>query len=242
MAATVPTGTTLLRVAMPDRPGSLATLAGRLARAGLDIVRVEVVSADGTTAVDDLLVRGAGAERAVARLSDVRVLAVREDGTLPDPGLAMAAACARITAAETASGARMALVEAALALADAHRGALLRDRGDGRLEVVASTEGAVPPVALDGFGPARRALAEDAAVTASGDREWAPPPFRERFHGGAVAVVPAGVAHVLCVVRTDWFPFIETEVERLRGLARVAWGVLRRDEGAGTPAAAGGRA
>ena len=226
--------TTLLRVAMPDRVGSLARVATRLAQAGIDIVRVEVVSADGTTAIDDLLVRGPDPERVVARVpSEARIVGVRDHGELPDPGLAMAAACARVTGAATSAAARIAVVEGALALADAHRGLLLGDGGDGWLRPLAATV-PVEPVPRDAFAAARAAVDDGAATTMSGDREWAPPAVRESMAAGAVAVVPVGDGSrplVLCVARTDWFPFVAAEMDRLRAFGRVAAGVLRAVDG-----------
>jgi predicted amino acid-binding ACT domain protein len=46
----------VLRVAMPDRPGSLATLASTIAEAGVDIAAVDVVETDEGIALDDLVV------------------------------------------------------------------------------------------------------------------------------------------------------------------------------------------
>ena len=46
----------ILRVAMPDRPGSLATLASAIADAGVDIAAVDVVETDAGIALDDLVV------------------------------------------------------------------------------------------------------------------------------------------------------------------------------------------
>jgi hypothetical protein len=230
MDAPVDDETTLLRVAMPDRVGSLARIAGRFAEAGIDIVRVEVVSADGAVAVDDLLVRGRDPERVVAKIpSEAKLLGVRPHAMLPDPGLAMAAACARITDAHSLAAARTRLVDAALSLADAHAGVLLRSTGRGSLRPVASTVGRVEPVRLEAFPLAQDALERDHAATASGDLLWAPPSLRAALHGGAVAVVPVGEPRclVLCIVRADWFPFVAAELERLRALARVASGVLR---------------
>jgi hypothetical protein len=46
----------MLRCAVPDRPGALASLAGAIADAGGDIHAVDVVDSDGGIALDDLVV------------------------------------------------------------------------------------------------------------------------------------------------------------------------------------------
>src|SRR4051794_32558542 len=185
-------GTMLLRVALPDRIGSLARLAGLLAHDRVDILRVEVVWSEPGLAVDDLLVRGADAGRALAGAPEVRLLGVREEGTLPDPGLAMAGACALVAEAEDLDGARLALVDAALALVGAHRGVLLRDTRRGALRPIASSAGRLSLVPYPDFELARRALDDGVAVTVSGDVEWGPEALRTELAGGAIAAVPVG--------------------------------------------------
>jgi hypothetical protein len=84
---------TLLRLELPNTPGSLAAVAHVLGSCDVNIVRLEVVgSADGV-AVDDLLVTDGDLDTAVARFgAGVRVLAREPQGMLPDAGLAMAEA------------------------------------------------------------------------------------------------------------------------------------------------------
>ena len=73
----------LLRVQVPDRPGSLGALATALGGAGADIMSVDIVERDAGTAVDDLVVDlppGAlpdGLITAAERLDGVRVISVR---------------------------------------------------------------------------------------------------------------------------------------------------------------------
>ena len=221
--------TTLLRIALPDKVGVLALVAGRLAAEGIDILRVEVVSADGRTAVDDLLVRGSRPERALDELHPaVQLLASRQQDDLPDPGLAMAEACATISHARSLVLARQRFIRAALRLVAADRGALLRDAGGGWLRPVASTAGHLPPVAADDFPAARDALASGKPVLTTGDLEWAPAELAEHLHGGARVVLPVeGTSLALCIVRDDWFPFVSAEIDRLLALSHVAVGVLR---------------
>src|SRR3954451_14535939 len=129
-----PSEPTLLRIALPDQRGLLALIASRLAAAGIDILRVEVVSADGKTAIDDLLVRGPDPERVFDDLHPaVQLLASRQRGVLPDPGLAMAEACASFAHARSLPAARQRYLTAALELVGAERGALLWHAGRGWL-------------------------------------------------------------------------------------------------------------
>jgi hypothetical protein len=210
--------------------GSLALIATQLADAGVDIARLEVVAADGTTAIDDLLVRGDGAEQIIARAHpEIRVLAVREHAQLPDPGLAMAAACEAIAHADGLAAARMALVRAALDLAGADRGLLLRDAERGTLRGVASTVGDVGEIRARDFPLAARVLASGEPESATGDMDWTPAGLRTQLAGGASLTLALGEPGclVLCLVRADWFPFVSAEIDRLRALMRVAWGILR---------------
>src|SRR5580704_5313337 len=51
-------GAHLVRVRLPDRPGSLAELTAQLARRGVDVLALEVLAREGGFAVDDLLLSG----------------------------------------------------------------------------------------------------------------------------------------------------------------------------------------
>ena len=57
----VGTDARLVRLRLPDRPGSLAAIAGHLAAHGLNVLRLEVLDRESGWVVDDFLV--AGAER-----------------------------------------------------------------------------------------------------------------------------------------------------------------------------------
>ena len=64
----------LLRVSVPDRPGSLGALATAIGEAGGDITAVDVVERGPTAAVDDVLVETAGAASADAILTKLESL------------------------------------------------------------------------------------------------------------------------------------------------------------------------
>ncbi len=213
-----PEDASLIRLALPDRPGALALVSSRLAARSVNILRLEVVAREDGTAIDDLLVAG----------GDLALLACRERGELPDPGLAMAAACASVTAAAGAGEARRRLLDAALKLGIADDGLILRDAGHGWLRPVASTVEHLPPIRAHEPSVARAAVGSGRPVVARGEEQWASPVYRSRFGAGHVLAVPGGVPpfFALTVIRRDEFPFVEAEITRLQALVRVAVGTL----------------
>ncbi len=224
-----PEDASLIRLALPDRPGALALVSSRIAARSVNILRLEVVAREDGTAIDDLLVAGGDLAGAVASLEpDVRLLACREHGELPDPGLAMAAACASVTGAAGAGEARRRLLDAALKLGIADDGLILRDAGHGWLRPVASTVEHLPPIRAHEPSVARAAVGSGRPVVARGEEQWAPPVYRSRFGAGHVLAVPGGVPpfFALTVIRRDEFLFVEAEITRLQALVRVAVGTL----------------
>lgn len=83
----------LIRVQLPDTPGSLGSLASALGKIGADILSVDVVDRTGPTAIDDLVVE-------------------LDDGRLPD---------ALITAAESVEGVAVDAVRPYAGVLDTHR-------------------------------------------------------------------------------------------------------------------------
>lgn len=229
IAGRPPDDATLIRLSLPDRPGGLALVAARLAEHGVDILRVEVVEAEGGVAVDDLLVTGGDLDAALAALEpETSMLGRRPHAELPDPGLAMAAAAVSVTSSSSLGEARRALVSAAIELVAADSGVVLRDAGHGWLRPLAATADSLPPIRDSQPALPRRALARGAPMISAGGEEWAPAHYLAALGSGSVLSVPAGTPPylVLTVVRRDAFPFVEAEVERLEALLRVALGVL----------------
>jgi hypothetical protein len=219
----------LVRLALPDRPGSLALVASRLAAHGVDILRVDVVQDGEGTVVDDLLVAGGDLATALVELEgDVEILGLREHAELPDPGLAMADALAGVSGAASLGAARHALLAASIELVAADSGVLLRDAGHGWLRPVAATAESLPPVRDDQRCLARDALARSRPEIAAPYESWAPAAYAVALGMGRVLVVPAGnpAFFALAVVRHDAFPFVEAEVERVQALLRIGVGIL----------------
>ena len=191
---------TLIRLALPDRPGGLATVARCLANCGVDILSVEVVGHQGGEAIDDVLVRGGDLDRALVALGgEVRLLGRRTGAELPDPALSMAEACGRVLAATTVEQARSALIAAVLRLCSADGGALLEQRDGGRLTVVAASVPRLPEIAPDDPSLARRALRLGAPQLARGEDAWAPPAYRTALQGRTVLALPVDPAR-----RSSW--------------------------------------
>lgn len=225
-----PHGARLVRLRLPDRPGSLASITGHLAGHGVNVLRLEVLGREGGWAVDDFLVSGAGLPAALAELGpDVSVLANRPNVDLLDPGLAMANACATVTAAVSAREAYRQLVGAAIQLVFAEAGFVCAREGHGFLRPLASTAPGLPVLDDGATSLLRSAFFSGECLTADGRVPWAPPGFREPLPDGAVAAIPGGVPPfmVLALVRADDTPFVAAELERLAALVRVASGTLQ---------------
>jgi hypothetical protein len=228
--AAVSDGATLLRLDLPDRPGSLALVTSRLAWFGVDILRVEVVGRDGDLAVDDVLVCGGDLDAALASLEEeeVRVVTRRPHEDLPDPALAMADACASVTNARSLGEARRRLLEAAVQLVRADGAVLFRDAGHGWLRPVASTSGSLPAVRGHEASLARTAILLGRSVAETDSTGWAPAAYQGALGSGSVAVVPAGAPPFLALaaVRREQVAFASGEVARLEAFVRVALGTL----------------
>ena len=231
----VATDARLVRLRLPDRPGSLAAIAGHLAAHGLNVLRLEVLDRESGWVVDDFLVAGADVGPALDRLAaGVEVLACRPGVDLRDPGLAMAAACASVTAASSEREAHRALVRAALELVFGEAAFLCLRQGHGFLRPVASTVPGLPVIDDGAAALLTSALFSGEPLTADGRVPWAPERYRDLLPGGAVAVVPGGEppSLLLVVLRDDLTPFVAAELDRLAALVRVAEGTLRLHEAA----------
>jgi hypothetical protein len=215
----------LLRISLPDRPGGLALVTRCLAACGVDILNVDVVGHHDGRAIDDVLVVGGDLERGLRALEpEVAVLARRDRGDLPDPGLAMAAACASIIDASTLGAAHHALLQAAISLIFVDEAILLRDAGGGPLAPVAATVPGLPDIAPDEPSLARRSLRSQRPGVASGSDAWGPAAHRQAVPAHGVLALPVGTPPwlVLLLVRRDEVPFADVEIERVAALSRVA--------------------
>lgn len=79
----------VLRVVLPDKPGSLGAVASALGRVGADILAMDIVERSYDTAVDDIVVElPSGKQPDVLITAAETVLGVRVESVRPDPGVA----------------------------------------------------------------------------------------------------------------------------------------------------------
>jgi hypothetical protein len=228
--AHAPRGTELVRLRLPDRPGSLAAVTEHLASYGVDVLRLEIVDRGGGVAVDDLLLGGADLDACLAFLGCRASVLARRPGTdLRDPGLAMAAACEIVSSSRTEGDAHGRIVQAALGLVFAEAGLLLIRREGGLYAIAASTVGEVSlAVEATSIPLVTSALFSGECLTADGRIPWAPGGLRAVLPPGSVAVVPGGSPPLVALVlaRGDHSPFVSAELERLAALMRVSVATL----------------
>lgn len=90
MADSQPPITYEIRVWLPDRPGALAEVAGRIGSVGADVVGIEILETGGGSAIDDLLVELPAAipvERLIEAIASADGVAVEEVAKLDRPRL-----------------------------------------------------------------------------------------------------------------------------------------------------------
>ncbi len=237
------TSPVLMRLELPDRPGSLAIVAGVLAGCGVNILRLEVVGQDDGNAVDEFLLEGGDLQLALFRLGPyVRVIERAAHRTLPDPGVAMAGACSLIAGAQSPERVREELLQRALELVRADEGVFFEVSRDDCLSPISATVTGLGPVHLSELPHARTALETTRALGTEVGEAWAPSSYLERLQGEVAAVIPVGSPRraVVAVVRRSAMLFASAELGRLESLAHFTQHVLARlEEGAGRTQAGG---
>jgi hypothetical protein len=226
-----------LRVQMIDRPGALSALGAALAAAGVDIVRLDVVSHEGKSVVDDLYLQApkeADFSRAVSGfLDDVKTTPF--DGMAGDPAKRMAAALGAVAGAPTLEAAREAAVAGALEVVYGRQALLLRATPSGKIVPLAGTL-AIAPVSADEPFAGRWTLMHDSSAAFPARGEWAPESLRSALRASWVAVVPCGASDMLMAVRCNDMPFYAGELERLAAYAAaVAASFVLRGEDVARP-------
>jgi hypothetical protein len=229
----VPEGVRLVRLRLADRPGSLAKVTEVFAAHEVDVLRLEIVAQEAGWATDDFLVKGKKVREALRVLGaadGISVLTCRDGVDLPDPGMAMAAACALVSFANSRRHAYRQLVHAALSLVFAEA-AVVSILVDDTLRPVASTVGGLPVAASEQASLMLSALHSGQSLSADGRVPWTSVAgWRERLPRGTVACIPGGPGLVLTLVRRDDTPFVDAELSRLAALVRVTLGTLRMHE------------
>lgn len=209
----------VLRLQLPDRPGTLGAVATALGTVGADILAMDIVERLNGHAVDDLVV-----DMPRDKSPDVLITAaesvpgVRVETVRPDPGIADAHREWELVEAMAGEPDRAFQVLAEL-LPDVLRAgwaAVVRIRDDGTVELVAggggvpSFEGVVP-----GWVPLNSAKVLDI------EEHWVPEPWRAV--GTELAGAPIGSAREAVLIGRPGGPALRrSEVGRLAHLALLA--------------------
>jgi ACT domain len=220
-----------IRIRMKDRPGALSAIGAALAAQRVDIVRLDVVSHEDGSVVDDLFLAGedrTSIERATSSFhSDVEVQML--SALAGDPVAGMGAALGGVAAAPGARDALAAVARGVPLFLPCDSVAVLQGGEDGNYTVV---EG---PAGLTGIGSsapfAFRRLR--APVEQDGKGSWAPEEITAGFAMNRVAATPFGPAGVLLVGRAEPLRFYGGELARLGTYAVAAASIA---EGKATPA------
>ncbi len=206
----------VMRVFLPDRPGSLGQLATELGNLPSDIVSLRVIDRDAFQAVDEICIEGEGLSpekvRAAAdRAPGVMVESLRRIARVPDPlaGLALADRLARRIGDPTRT-----LVEGLPDALTAAWALALTAEADGAQGGAASPEAPVPGLIDTPWLPltsARRLPLGD----------WAP--MNWRMHGFELAAAPLSSSfHFVIVGRWAGMRFRVSELRQLELLADMS--------------------
>ncbi len=210
-----------IRVHMADRPGALSAITAALAAHGVDIVRLDVVSHEGETVVDDLYL-SADDEEAIYRAThsfygDVAVRGFESaGGDIPN---AMATALAAIAAARSPVEAAGLTAAGALTVVNGDEALLLRCSSSGGLSAIA---GPAPSIAPTEAFAGRWSLEHESALAVAATSGWAPDAFKAFFGAWWVAMAPLGKRDVLVLARRLDMPFYAGELHRLLAYASAA--------------------
>ena len=142
-----------IRIHMPDRPGALSAISSALAAHQVDIVRLDVVSHEGATVVDDLVLSAASQDdigRAVGSFyPEVTVRTFEE--VSGDSALEMGASLGSVASGATITDARTAFLRGAMRVSRADDALLLRASPSGGLETIAGLTPAPGIASSDAF-------------------------------------------------------------------------------------------
>ena len=217
----------VIRISMPDRPGALSAVTASLAAHGVDIVRLDVVSHDGESVADDLLLAASSpGDIGSAVAGFLPEVVVRTFEGLPgDPTIEMGNGLRGVAVAETIGDAQMSLLMGAASLMRADHAVLLTAGPSGEMDVTAATcdvPGLSPTAAFAG----RWALERVAPAAFPVSPGWAPPEVEESLGAAWVAVAPCGDLRLLMVTRSTNIAFYTGELERLQSFADAAQHIL----------------
>lgn len=216
-----------IRIQMPDRPGALSAISTALAAHQVDIVRLDVVSHEGSMVVDDLLLGAVSQEYIGSAIAGFypEVTVRTFDEIAGDPALEMGKSLGHVAASASVDTARTATLVGAARIARADDAVLLRANGEGGLNVIASTT-AVPE--LDPAAPFAGlwVLERHTAAAFPVSDGWAPQRFQHALGAAWVAVAPAGAFDLLLATRKLNIPYFAGELERLAAFSEAAGAIM----------------
>lgn len=208
----------VLRMELPDRPGTLGAVATALGTVGADILAMDIVERLDGHAIDDLVVdvpRGLAPDLLITAAESV--VGVRVESVRPDPGIADAHREWELVEALAADPDRAYQVLAEL-LPDVLRvgwAAVVRALPDGTVEVIAGGGGVPSFVGLvPGWAPLTRAAVLDP------EEPWVPEPWR--VVGTEMAAAPISADESVLIGRPGGPGLRRSEVGRLAHLALLA--------------------
>jgi hypothetical protein len=206
-----------LRVTLPDRPGSLGSVAAALGRAGADIESISVVERDSFDAVDDITFRLADTStvddvyQALCSVAGIWVESLHKE--VRASGLTGATALLAHVAGAQPAAEWSVLVDELPNVLGAAWAAIWPADGTQAPTAASAAAPTVPPAGLESIeGPVSTTAGVLWSTTGSSVLE--------------VAVVPFGSDHALGVARAEGPPFRETELQILQHVADVAAALL----------------
>lgn len=203
-----------IRISVPDRPGSLGSVASAIGSAGGDIAKVDVLESEAGRALDDVFVTVRDPEqlaRVTKQLSSVPGVTVigSQHPAPPITGHADLELLAQVLARPERGP--QTLVDGAPGALGADWGALLEyGPGGGAMQAVVAVSPSSPPADLITVSTPLRLTAVQLTAPGTGTP-----------YGGA-ALVPVGTDLGLLLVRTEGPPFHQSELWRLGQIGDIA--------------------
>ncbi len=209
----------VLRVVLPDRPGTLGAVATALGSVGADILAMDIVERSAGQAVDDLVVDLPSSRQPDSLITAAETVpGVRVESVRPDPGVAARHKEWELVEliASHPDTALTVLAEMLPKVLRAGWAMVVRSDGSNEIELIAGGGGVPSLVGLiPGWAPVTDAARLDP------DAEWMPEDWK--MLGTEVAVAPVGSADVAVLVGRPGGPALrQSEVARLAHLAGLA--------------------
>lgn len=218
----------VLRVVLPDRPGTLGAVASALGRVGADILAMDIVERSVDSAVDDIVVElPSGKQPDTLITAAETVPGVRVESVRPDPGVADRHREWELVEALTTEPAKAIQTLARMLPKVLRAGWVIvvrvTDHADTKVIELLAGGGGVPN--LDGVSPGWAPVLE--AGVLDPEAYWVPEDWKTI--GTEMAVAPLGTADVAVLVGRPGGPALRnSEVARLAHLAGLTAVVAAR--------------